>query len=44
MQRISKEREKRKTQNNYTCSFHNPEVVLSPLYFQGEFNKINIWL
>ena len=32
-------REKRKTQNNYTGSFHNPKVVLSPLHFQGEFSK-----
>jgi len=35
-----KERERRKTQNNYTCSFHKPEVVLSPLHFQGEFTKM----
>jgi len=54
MQRLSKEREREregegererergKTQFNYTGSFHNPEVVLSPLHFQGEFTKINI--
>jgi len=39
-----KEKERRKTQSNYTGSFHNPEVVMSPLHFQGEFTKINIWL
>jgi len=33
------ERERRKTQSNYTGSFHKPEVVLSPLHFQGEFTK-----
>ena len=38
MQRI-KQRERRKTQSNYTGSFHKPEVVLSPLHFQGEFTK-----
>ena len=38
MQRL-KQRERRKTQNNYTGSFHKPEVVLSPLHFQGEFTK-----
>ena len=26
-------------QSNYTGSFHKPEVVLSPLHFQGEFTK-----
>ena len=25
--------------SNYTCSFHKPEVVLSPLHFQGEFTE-----
>jgi len=45
MQRIKlerergRERERRKTQSNYTGSFHKPEVVLSPLHFQGEFTK-----
>jgi len=28
----------RRTQAIYTGSFHNPEVVLSPLHFQGEFH------
>ena len=36
--------ERRKTQSNYTGSFHKPEIVLSPLHFQGDFTKINIWL
>jgi len=31
-------RERRRTQAIYTGSFHNPEVVLSPLHFQGEFH------
>jgi len=31
-----------KQQTNYTGSFHNPEVVLSPLQFQGEFTKNQI--
>jgi len=35
-----REREGRKTQSNYTGSFHKPEVVLSPLHFQGEFTKM----
>jgi len=45
MQRIKterereREREREKTQSNYTGSFDKPEVVLSPLYFQGEFTK-----
>ena len=42
MQRIKqreREKERRKTQSNYTGSFHKPEVVLSPLHFQGEFTK-----
>jgi len=34
------EREGRKTQSNYTGSFHKPEVVMSPLHFQGEFTKM----
>jgi len=41
MQRI-KERQRerrRKTQRNYTGSFHKPEVVLSPLHYQGESTK-----
>jgi len=33
------ETERRKTQSNYTGSFHKPEVVMSPLNFQGEFTK-----
>jgi len=37
LQRIKTEREGRKTQSNYTDSFHKPEVVMSPLHFQGEF-------
>jgi len=28
----------RKNTSNYTGSFHKPEVVLSPLHFQGEFH------
>jgi len=35
-----RERERRKTQSNYTGSFHKPEVVLSPLHFQGELTKM----
>jgi len=35
-----REREKGKTQSNYTGSFHKPEVVLSPLHFQGELTKM----
>ena len=35
----NKEKERRKTQSNYTGSFHKPKVVLSPLHFQGEFTK-----
>jgi len=38
------EKRRRKTQAIYTGSFHKPEVVLSPLHFQGEFTKCNIWL
>ena len=29
---------RRKNTNNYTGSFHKPEVVLSSLHFQGEFH------
>jgi len=44
MQRISKkEREEKDTKQLYRF-LHNPEVVLSPLHFEGEFTKINIWL
>jgi len=40
MQQIKqREGERRKTQSNYTDSFHKPEVVMSPLHFQGEFTK-----
>jgi len=44
MQRNDKQREDRrsKTQAIYTGSFHKPEVVMSPLHFQGEFTKCNI--
>ena len=35
-----KNRERKKTQSNYTSSFHKPEVVMSPLHFQGEFTKM----
>ena len=34
-----RERERRETQSNYTGSFHKPEVVLSPLHFQGDFTN-----
>ena len=34
-----RERERRKTQSNYTGFFHKPEVVMSPLHFQGEFTR-----
>jgi len=45
MQRNKTERKgRRKTQAIYTGSFHKPEVVLSPLNFQGEFTISNIWL
>jgi len=40
MQRIKqRERERGKTQSNYTGSFHKSEVVLSPLHFQREFTR-----
>jgi len=35
-----RDRERGKAQSNDTSSFHKPEVVLSPLHFQGEFTKI----
>jgi len=38
--KIQSKRERRKTQSSYTGSFHKPEVVLSPLHFQGEFTKM----
>ena len=38
------ERERRKTQNNYTGSFHKPEVVLSPYTSKESWLKCNIWL
>jgi len=41
---MERERERGERHNNYTSSFHNPEVVMPPLQFQGEFTKINIWL
>jgi len=37
--KTERERERRKTQSNYAGSFHKPEVVMSPLHFQGEFAK-----
>jgi len=37
VQRISKNRERMNT-SNYIGSFHKPEVILSPLHFQGEFH------
>jgi len=41
VQRIKRQskRERRKTQSNYTSSFQKPEVVLSPLHFQGDFTN-----
>jgi len=40
VQRIEskKAENKGRTQAIYTGSFYNPEVVLSPLHFQGEFH------
>jgi len=38
--KTERERERRKTQSNYTGSFHKPKVVLSPLHFQGVFAKM----
>jgi len=37
--KTERERERRKTQSNYTGSFHKPEVVMSPLHFQGDFTN-----
>ena len=39
-----RERERRKTQSNYTGSFHKPEVVLSPCTSKESSLKSNIWL
>jgi len=45
MQRIRTERKREERHKAiYTGSFHKPEVVLSPLHFQVEFTKCNIWL
>jgi len=41
--KVKIEREEKYTSNN-TGSFHDLEVVLSPLHFQGKYTKINIWL
>jgi len=38
VQRINVKNRGRKNTSNYTGSFHKPEVVLSPLHFQGEFH------
>jgi len=38
VQRINVKNRRRKNTCNYTGSFHKPEVVLSPLHFQGEFH------
>ena len=38
VQRIKEKNRERKNTSNYTGSFHKPEVVLSPLHFQGEFH------
>jgi len=38
VQRINVKNKGRKNTSNYTGSFHKPEVVLSPLHFQGEFH------
>ena len=38
VQRINVKSRGRKNTSNYTGSFHKPEVVLSPLHFQGEFH------
>ena len=41
----NRERKRRMAQSNYTGSLYKPDVVLSPLHFQGEFSKkCNIWL
>ena len=39
LQRINVKNRRRKNTGNYTGSFHKPEIVLSPLHFQGEFHK-----
>ena len=44
MQRIKTERERRKTQSNYTGSFHKPEVVMSPCTSKESSLKCNIKL
>jgi len=45
MQRIKTERRREERHKAiYIGSFHKSEVVLSPLHFQGEFTKCNIWL
>jgi len=36
----NREIERRETQSNFTSSFHKPEVVMSPLHFQGEITKM----
>jgi len=36
----SSEREREKEERLNKGSFHKPEVVLSPLHFQGEFTKM----
>ena len=38
VQQINENNRGRKNTSNYTGSFHKPEVVLSPLHFQGEFH------
>jgi len=38
VQRIIVKNRERKNTSNYIGSFHKPEVVLSPLHFQGEFH------
>jgi len=38
VQRINEKNRGRKNTSNYTGAFHKPEVVLSPLHFQGEFH------
>jgi len=38
VQRINVKNRRRKNTSNYTGSFHKPEVVMSPLHFQGEFH------
>ena len=38
VQRINEKNRGSKNTSNYTGSFHKPEVVLSPLHFQGEFH------